>query len=226
VKHCREFCPQTADELHESASVLFEHPNSIVLGFQMLGEAYSGLRTKEVLQWGDDHFGQLTPDGKFMNVWRCKNQHSVNPYVALNPGMQALLAAHKAWKEANYPDSLEFFPSHCGGSVDKGALAHALRRIRPKIKRKLTSHGMRAFYVLVRRSQGATDEQIAWELGHQSGGTCIKSTYGGVPENWRSGGGPNLSWLPTKVPLAWANLEKNKWNMSVGKKLEAFQAAA
>ena len=203
VRHCREFCPNDADELHSAAAILFQHPNSVVLGFQMLSEAYSGLRTIEVLKWGTKDFGSLTPDGKYLNVWRCKNQHNANPYVDVREGLEALLKAHATWKSENYPDSPHFFPSHCGGVVDKGALSHALRRIAPTLKKKLTSHGMRAFYVLVRRSQGASDEQIAWELGHQSNGACIRSTYGGVPENWRKGGGPNLKWLPTNVKPAW-----------------------
>jgi hypothetical protein len=126
--------------------------------------------------------------------------------VNVHEGLQALLEAHKEWKAENYSDSPHFFPSHCGGVVDKGALAHALRRITPKLKKKLTSHGMRAFYVLVRRSQGATDEQIAWELGHQSNGACIRSTYGGVPENWKNGGGPNLKWLPSTIKPAWQTI--------------------
>jgi hypothetical protein len=32
-----------------------------------------------------------------------------------------------------------------------------------------------------------------------------------VPDNWRNGGGPKMSWLPTKVPLDWAQLEANGW---------------
>jgi integrase len=211
VKHCREYMPRSADELHEAAALLFQHPHSVVLGFQMLAEAYSGLRTKEVLQWGQDHFGTTTPEGDYLNVWRCKGQHANNPYCRVHPGMKALLEAHDAWKKVNYPDSPEFFPSHCGGTVSKGALARALRRIRKNLKRKLTSHGMRAFYVLIRRSQGASDEQIADEIGHSSNGACIKTTYGGSPEEWRSGKAPNFSWLPTKVPVAWAELQKNGW---------------
>lgn len=51
---------------------------------------------------------------------------------------------------------------------------------------------MRAWYVLVRRSQGASDAQIAHELGHTSGGACITGTYGGVPDEWRRGEGPHM----------------------------------
>lgn len=217
VKHCREFSPHDAHELHEAASLLFQHPHSVVLGFQMLSEAYTGLRTIEVLQWGKDHFGTLTQDGKYLNVWRCKGQHGTNPYANAHDGLQALLKAHASWKENYYPDSPWFFPSHCGGVVDKGALAHALLRMTPKLKRKLTSHGMRAFFVLVRRSQGATDEQIAWEIGHSSNGACIKSTYGGVPENWRNGGGPNLNWLPSTAKPAWDTIPPKKERSETGR---------
>jgi hypothetical protein len=79
------------------------------------------------------------------------------------------------------------------------------------LRRRLKSHGMRALYVLIRRSQGAKDEIIADEIGHSSNGACIKSTYGGVPDSWRNGGGPNMKWLPTSFPVAWAELEKNGW---------------
>ncbi|HEV2380842.1 MAG TPA: site-specific integrase [Terriglobia bacterium] len=211
VKHCLEFMPRSADELHEAAALLFQHPHTVVLGFQMLSEAYTGLRTIEVLKWGEDHFGTVITGGEFMNVWRCKGQHANNPYSKVHPGLKALLEAHAAWKAENYTDRKEFFPSHCGGTVDKGSLAHALRRIRKQLKRKLTSHGMRAFYVLIRRSQGASDEQIADEIGHSSNGACIKTTYGGSPEEWRNGKAPNFSWLPANVPVAWSELEKNGW---------------
>ena len=194
--------PQNADELHQLAGKLFQHPHSVVLGFQLLFEAYTGLRTAEILMWGQDGFGELVQGSTFVRSWRAKGQHATNPYVQVNDGLRALLGAHRSWKEANYPTRQEFFPSHCGGIVDKGALAHALRRI-CKGGKKFTSHGMRAFYVLIRRSQGATDAQIAFEIGHTSGGACITSTYGGVPESWRNGGGPNLQWLPAGEP-AWA----------------------
>ena len=188
VHHCREYCPQNADELHELAGKLFRHPNSVVLGFQLLFEAYTGLRTAEVLMWGQDGFGEVLQGGTFLRCWRCKGQYSVNPYVDVHPGLRALLEAHARWKAANYPESKTFFPSHCGGEVvDEGALAHALRRICAGGK-KFTSHGMRAFYVLVRRSQGATDAQIAFEIGHTSGGSVCHQHLRGSPRivaKWR-----------------------------------------
>ena len=82
--------------------------------------------------------------------------------------------------------------------------------LRATIGRKVTSHGMRAFYVLVRRSWGIQDGVIAVELGIGSGPELIARTYGAVPANWRNGGGPRLSWLPTGEP-AWAKLARNGW---------------
>jgi integrase len=208
VHHCREFMPGDAEQLHACAALLFGHPHSAVLGFQMLFEAYTGLRTCEVLKWrtdsGADGFGYVM--GQFLRVWRCKNQHLVNPYVNVHDGMVELLAAHKAWKEDHYPKSPWFFPSHFGGDcVNKSALAHALRRLHRNGGKKFTSHAMRAFYVTVRRSQGATDALIAHEIGHQSGGATLAGTYGGVPPNWLNGGGPNLEWLPASE-RAWSVL--------------------
>lgn len=55
---------------------------------------------------------------------------------------------------------------------------------------------MRAFFVLVRRSHGISDSQIAYELGHTTGGSTVESVYGGIPPHWLTGGGPKLSWVP------------------------------
>jgi hypothetical protein len=128
VKHCREFMPLSADELHESAALLFDHPHSAVLGFQMIAEAYTGLRTEEIIKWGTQGIGDLTPDGEYVNVWRCKNQHSVNPYCRNHDGLKALFDAHAEWKSLNHPESPYFFPSsRTGSAITKTALARALR---------------------------------------------------------------------------------------------------
>jgi hypothetical protein len=203
--------PDDADELHNIAALLFKNPHSVVLGFQMLFEASTGLRTSEILKWGYDKFGTTTSDGKSVHVWRCKGQHAVNPYVTNHEGLQALIAAHAKWKAEYYPNSAWFFPGHDRDSnqpVNKGALAHALRRLHAKglMKKKRISHGMRGFYVTVRRSHGITDAQIAHEIGHTSGGSTLGKVYGGVPPEWLTGGGPKMSWLPTGKP-AWESIK-------------------
>jgi hypothetical protein len=48
--------------------LFFEHPNSVVLGFQMLYKAYASLRTIEILHLGAGYFGQLTEDKIYMKV--------------------------------------------------------------------------------------------------------------------------------------------------------------
>jgi hypothetical protein len=107
--------PGSADELHACAGLLMEHPHSIVLGFQQLFEAMTGLRTCEVLKWrtdaGPDDPGYVTQDGKSLRVWRCKGQHAVNPFVKVHDGLAALLIAHRKWKEECCQESPWYFPS-------------------------------------------------------------------------------------------------------------------
>lgn len=212
VRHCREFAPQNADELHRIGRLLFELGRE-ELAWQLLIEANSALRTSEVLQLRTDarEFGQpgyVDPEGN-LHVGRIKK--GINPFVHINSGLSAVLEAHAAWHAVRHPDNPWFIPGeHIGQPMGRRALALALYHIRNQIGRKITSHGMRAFYVLIRRSWGINDAVIAVELGQGSGAGLIATTYGDVPPNWRNGGGPKLSWLPEGKP-AWAELEKNGW---------------
>jgi integrase len=216
VRHCRETMPHNSDELHKLAAVFFaRRKNSAVLGWQTLIEGLTGLRTCEALRLRTDakphEPGWITEDGKSLCVRRAKRQHSVNPFCTVTDGLRLALDAHAKWKLEHYPDSPWFFPSPDNPSNAAGptALARALLRLDDKgCGHKVTSHGLRAFYVLVRRSQGATDACIAAELGHQTGGSTVERVYGGIPLNWLNGGGPNLSWLPTGKP-AWTMLESD-----------------
>jgi integrase len=212
VEHCRQFMPGNADELHDIAKLLFTCRTSEVLGFQLLYTAYTGQRTCEVLKLkikaGPDEPGSLVENGKCLRVWRAKGQDLVNPFCTVHDGLEALIDAHKKWIAYRHPDATCFFPGRGGdGLVDKAALSHALRRLREKglIKRKITPHGARAWFVTVRRSHGAPDSQIALEIGHTSGGSTLSSVYGGVPPDWVRGGGPKMRWLPSGV-AAWSDL--------------------
>lgn len=210
VRHCREFMPGDADELHKLAALFFdgERSQSEVLGWQALVEAMTGLRTCEALQLRSDAApyepGWITADGKSLCVRRAKGQHNVNPFVEIRDGLRAVLDAHFAWKAKNYAMSPWFFPGPQDPTKPVGltALAHALLRVCKKLGRKVTSHGFRAFYVTVRRSHGISDVQIAFEIGHTTGGTTLAAVYGGVPPHWLAGDGPKLSWLP-KGRSAW-----------------------
>jgi integrase len=224
VHHCREFMAHDADEVHQIASHLFRHGKSRVLGFQFVFENNTGLRTIEALRLRTDAEpfteGWISPDGKSLCVRRAKGQSNVNPFVAVHDGLKEWLEAHKRWKEEFYPDSPWYFPSPYDPSqpADISALSHALCRLRKpsgrgkkkqpaKIKRKIISHGCRAFYVTVRRSHGISDVQIGWELGHTSLGKTLADVYGGVPPHWLIGDGPKMSWLPTGKRV-WAETEE------------------
>jgi len=216
--HCREFAPTDATELHAIASLLFQNRKSEALGWQMLFEANLGLRTGEVLSLRMDarsnEAGGLTPEGKSMCVRRSKDPRTDNPYAPVHADLKRLLAAHRRWHQARYPKSNWFFPGRDRSKdtpVYKDALTKALARLRREgqLDRKITSHGMRAFYVLVRRSQGISDSQIAWEINHVGGVHTLESVYGGVPPHWLQGKGPKLTWLPKGQP-GWAAIQSAK----------------
>ena len=224
IRHCREFMPANVDELHYVAGLMMSQPRGVALGFQALIEGMTGLRTNEVLQLRTDAApyepGWITPDGKSLYVRRSKGQHGVNPYVFIHDALRDTLAALQQWKQTAHPDSPFYLPSaiKSGMPLGKDSLAQTLRRLEPQLPRKITSHGLRAFYVTVRRSQGVTDNQVAWEIGHTSGGRTLAEVYGGVPPHWVNGGGPNLSWQTTQPP-AWLEITSQKtqeiYNLSV-----------
>jgi hypothetical protein len=207
VIHCRTFMPEDSEELHDCLEILCKNPHSVPLAFQLALESYSGLRCEEIAHWGTQSFGKFDPSGQYVHVWRVKGQHNENPYCELNDGLKVAIAAFNAWKKVHFPNTKVYFPSHFGGSIHPDSLKRALLRIRPKLKRPLKSHGAgRAFFVLIQRSWGHNDAEIADMLGQTSGGATIRSTYGGVPRNWRNGRLPKLSWLPIKRKPAWESL--------------------
>lgn len=217
ARHCRELAPSDVDELHGIARILFQDIRSESLGWQALFEGMTGLRNNEALSMRvdarPDEPGGVTGDGGSLCVRRSKKPGRDNPYIEVHDGLRRVIKAHKAWHRRRYPKSPWYFPGREkdeGKPVSKGALTRTLARLfsekdkkKPHLNKKFTSHGMRAFYVLVRRSQGATDTQIAWEINHVGGVSTLEKVYGGVPPHWLQGKGPKLSWLQTHKP-AWA----------------------
>jgi hypothetical protein len=209
VHHCREYMPADVDTLHAAARILMLNPMSTVLGYQALVEALAGLRTIEALRLRMDaqpnEPGWITPDAKSLYVRRAKGQELVSPFVAINEGLRDALDALQRWRQQEFPNSVWYFPSPLdpNAPVNKDSLAQALRRIRPQLPLKIIPQGLRAFFVTVRRSHGILDSQIAWEIGHTSGGKTLSAVYGGVPPSWLDGDGPKMSWVP-KGPPAWS----------------------
>lgn len=214
ARHCRDLCPVSPEELHDAIAHLFSHSSSEVLGWQALFEAFTGLRTSEALgmRWdaAPNEPGWTTSDGRSLVVRRTKKGSRENPCLEVHPDLRRLLDALRVWRQRRHPESPWFFPgrSDLDRPVYKGALTHALDRLLEKklVARKFTSHGMRAYYVLVRRSNGISDTQIAWEINHVGGVSTLESVYGGVPAHWRDSKGPRLGWLPASDPPAWERI--------------------
>ena len=212
ARHCKDVAPASAEELHAIAGHLFADRRSESLGWQALLEAFTGLRTNEALALRltaqPNEPGWRTADGGSLCVRRSKKGPRENPFVEVHPQLQTLLKAHADWYRQRHPGSPWFFPGRePGAPLTACALTHALARLYATkvISRKITSHGLRAYYVLVRRSQGISDTQIAWEINHVGGVGTLEKSYGGVPQHWRDGKAPQLTWLPTGAP-AWARL--------------------
>lgn len=202
-RHAKDCCPKNADEFADVARLLFSHRHSEVLGWQMMFEGCCGVRTKEALglkfKPAAGEPGDIT--GSSMLVKRAKKgEGGDNSYTHIQDEFKVVLDAHEKWKEERYPGSPWMFPGRdraAKGPVHLQALVKALDRLFEDGKcRKFTSHGMRAFKVLVQRSNGVKDEQIAVGLNHTGGVDSLRQAYGAVPPEWLDGNGPKLTYLP------------------------------
>jgi integrase len=203
ARHCRDMMPESAAALHQVAAELFRRRDSAAIGWQLLIQSMTGLRTSEALALRMS--GPVHGPGFVENdwLWVRRSKGGVNPFVAIHPALRACLDAHAMWHRTTWPDSPWYFPGQVG-HLNTNAAAHALRRLCPKMKiRPFTPHGCRAFFVTMRRSQGIPDAQVAAEIGDRTGASIITSTYGAIPPNWQGKAG--LSWLPPGCP-AWGTL--------------------
>jgi len=196
IVHCRERMPKSAHELHKLAREFFSRRGSEVLGWQLLFEAFTGCRTSEALRmrWDAEEGQAGYIEGNSLYLERSKK--GINPEVEIHPALAQLLEAMKQWRTLRGIDSPWFFPGKDKTSpVKGGSLSKALARVAPDaVGHDVISHGLRAYYVTVRRSQGINDGQIAWEIGDKSGPAIISSTYGDPPPSWKTGG-KKLEWM-------------------------------
>jgi integrase len=204
VKHCREFAPASGDELHRLATKLLAKPQTEPLAWQLLLEAFTGCRTSEILDLRMDAKDRTEPgyiEGDWL--WLRRRKNGTNPFALIHPALREAIDAHHKWHAARFPKHPFWIPHRYNRAkpANTTGLTQALHRICPELGLpKRTSHGLRAFYVTVRRSQGASDAQIAAEIGDATGATLIASTYGAVPPNWTGSAG--LTFSGEHVPRA------------------------
>jgi hypothetical protein len=114
VVHCREFCPESALELHSVAGVMMSSRRSEAVGWQLLIEGMTALRCDEAVQLRVDaranEAGGRTPDGKNLCVRRALKSKKFNCNVKVHEGLDMVLAAHRIWHEARYPISPWYIP--------------------------------------------------------------------------------------------------------------------
>jgi len=204
VQHCHHHQPSSDEELHALARWLIEHDRPISAG-RMLLEALTGLRRVEplMLRWDAVQLspGRWQPGAQIKDsagrqlliVQRAKSGR--NPGIVIHPALADFLSAWRQWTADHHPAHPYYFPGQrndtphrldqLGRDMQDAAQALGLP--------KRTSHGLRAFYVSARRSQGADDLTIAAELGQRSGAALVASTYGD-PQNIQ--GDHRLDWLP------------------------------
>jgi len=109
VRHCRESAPASGDEVHALARALFEDPRSEVLGWQFLFEAFTGCRTSEVLGLRMDSKNPEQPgfvSGNYLFLRRSKG--GVNPFALITLELAEVLAVHRQWHAAKYPNASSF----------------------------------------------------------------------------------------------------------------------
>lgn len=223
VAHCPESMPTDDEELHRLIGALFaEGGVSTVAGAHLLFQALTGLRPGEpgALRWdarGDQPGTRITirregQDVELLRVQRLKG--GINPAVRMHDTLRTFLGVWRTHSARQWPDSPWMFPHPDDPSrplvpLGETSDSHLSRVLQAAAKRLGLSprkpHGMRAYYVRVRRSQGIEDATIAVELGQGSGPGLVVRTYG---ERLAILGGDDLyDWMPATGEPCWVCLE-------------------
>lgn len=199
VRHCRDCMPKDAGEIHALARTLFANEQSESVGWQLLFECFTGCRTSEVLAMRTDASTKHEPgfvEGNYLYIRRKKEGGA--PFLFLQPELRQLIEVHRGWKARRFPESPWYFPGKFGAlPLERSSLTQRLR----KLTGRITSHGLRAYFVTLQRSRGMNNEQVAALIGDKTA-ELIQTTYGALPEVW-SGGEP-LEFIPKGEAPAWA----------------------
>ncbi len=228
VVHCSAYMPASDETLHAILRALLGSPygDQVCAGAQLAFAALTGLRSGEpgFLRWdatwangrpqpGLRYTTQADGNGprELLAVRRVKN--GINHAVTVHPALRDFLAAWEAYSRPRW-SSAWYFP-------DPEDPTQPFVRVRDKRKRlcnplgmaasalglpKCTPHAFRAFYVRVRRSQGADDARIALELGQGSGPGLVVRIYG---ESHGIHGDGRFDWLPAApAEPAWTLLAR------------------
>lgn len=202
VYHCRSRQPDNAEQLHEMSAYFFKQRiKYAVMGWYILFQAMIGCRRSELLRLRLDAKTADTPgfdDGQHLWLYRSKTHKGTSPFIAVHPDLRELLKAHRTWISEAYPGSPWYFPSVIKRTdpqaMNPQSISSAFSRLRKATGIDKSSHGLRSYYINVRRSQGASDGQIALEVGHKNAHMIVE-TYGEVLP-------VKLDWTP-KGPPAW-----------------------
>lgn len=200
VYHCRERQPENANELHEIAAHFFNRRiDQCSMGWFVLMQSMIGCRASELLKLRTDAKTRNEPgfdDGEHLWLYRSKTHKGTSPFAKIHPELREVLDAHRNWHSVAFPRCPWFFPSCRVKAESKAigafAVASAFAGIHKATGKDRTSHGLRSYYVNVRRSQGATDAEIALEIGHKTT-KLIVETYGEILPikiGWRPDGPP------------------------------------
>ncbi len=207
VRHSRAVAPATADIIHTLAEYFLASVRSEVFAWQAWFAQFTGCRTSELLRLRLDAADEDAPgyiSGNMLFLGR-RSKSGINPWATIPTDFAPMLRAFFHWHKARFPKHPYFFPSPAGCQpVDAGAFGHALTRACASLELDhITPHGFRSFYVTKRRSDGASDPQIAGEIGDKTV-SLMHTTYGARPTNWT--GGKLVTWLPENRLPAW-----NQW---------------
>lgn len=209
IHHCREFAPADGNELHLLAQFFFDEPRTQAVGWQMLFEAFTGVRTNEAIRLRTDATTRDVPgfiEGNHLFIARSKR--GINPWILITPELRDFLDSFWNWHRLTHAGNPWWFPgmTTVGGVAElrprsKYTISHALHRAAAHLGLpRRTSHALRSFFVTMCRGNGDSEAQIADKLGVTSV-ALVSQVYGSRPPNWD--GLRKLKYWPDNAAPAW-----------------------